>query len=252
MKYRFRFQKSDLIVALLCCGFLVACLGAIGAGGKRRVKEAICATNLKRWGMVWKCFVDDHDGYFPENLDWLGALEPYYDIRRLRLCPEATEVMSEPIAGYSQRGGKFSAWLVWDLQGNPVVCSYGLNAWVTRATGGGRQFEQLWKTPYTAGGTFAPLMTDCACDSGTPLTMDQPPEYDGQIYYSAPTDINEMRSFCLNRHTAAINVVFLDFSVRKVGLKHLWVQWWYRGWPDDLAEVGLPEWPEWMADFKNP
>ena len=55
----------------------------------------------------------------------------------------------------------------------------------------------------------------------------------------------------MNRH-GGVNVVFMDGSVRKIGLKHLWVQRWYRGWEEDLAAVGLPAWPEWMADFPEP
>jgi len=33
---------------------------------------------------------------------------------------------------------------------------------------------------------------------------------------------------CINRHDAAINGVFLDFSIREIGLKELWKLRWHR------------------------
>ena len=32
----------------------------------------------------------------------------------------------------------------------------------------------------------------------------------------------EMNHFCINRHDMFVNQVFMDWSVRKVGLKELW------------------------------
>jgi len=62
---------------------------------------------------------------------------------------------------------------------------------------------------------------------------------------------SDIRRACVNRHSG-LNAVFMDGSVRKIGLKHLWVQRWYRSWEEDLAATGLPAWPEWMADFPEP
>ena len=62
---------------------------------------------------------------------------------------------------------------------------------------------------------------------------------------------------CINRHeTGFTNVLFLDFSVRKVGLKELWTLKWL---PDyDTAGpwtrrggVQPGDWPEWMRGFRD-
>ena len=39
--------------------------------------------------------------------------------------------------------------------------------------------------------------------------------------------------------------------MRKVELKELWSLKWHREWTNDVAEKGLPEWPEWMQRFKD-
>jgi len=60
----------------------------------------------------------------------------------------------------------------------------------------------------------------------------------------------------MNRHNGHINSLFMDWSVRKIGLKELWTLKWS---PDfDTANVwtraggALPDdWPEWMRGFKD-
>ena len=48
-----------------------------------------------------------------------------------------------------------------------------------------------------------------------------------------------------------VNGVFVDFSVRSIGLKELWDLKWYRGWREDRLNAGTPVWPEWMKNFKD-
>jgi prepilin-type processing-associated H-X9-DG protein len=242
-------EKRDVLVALGCVVFLLANLGAVGSGGRRRAKEAVCVSNLKRWGTVWKAFVDDNEGHFTEETAWGWhlELEQYYENRKLLLCPEAARPYGLDGQYY---GGKFNAWAD-DEDGQIYVGSYGVNQYCSLATGGGRTWEELWKTPYVGGAASVPLMLDSANVGLTPTHMDIPPDYDGQIYFASPANIDEIRSFCLNRHNAAVNVLFLDFSVRKVGLKYLWLLDWHRDWPIPET-MPLPVWPAWMANFKDP
>ncbi|MFX0200715.1 MAG: hypothetical protein ACFFCW_31735, partial [Candidatus Hodarchaeota archaeon] len=67
---------------------------------------------------------------------------------------------------------------------------------------------------------------------------------------------DEMCIFCINRNDAAINVLFMDWTSRKVGLKELWTLKWhckfdiagpYTGAGGFLTE----DWPEWMRSFKD-
>jgi len=70
------------------------------------------------------------------------------------------------------------------------------------------------------------------------------------------SEFEERLSDCINRHNGHINVLFMDWSVRKVGLKELWTLKWHSKWdtagPWTKAGGVLPEdWPEWMRRFKD-
>jgi prepilin-type processing-associated H-X9-DG protein len=80
-----------------------------------------------------------------------------------------------------------------------------------------------------------------------PFHTDAPPGSD-----NAATIMHQ----CINRHNGGINMLFMDGSVRKVGLKELWTLKWSRDFdiagPWTLAGGVRPEaWPAWMQRFKD-
>jgi hypothetical protein len=80
----------------------------------------------------------------------------------------------------------------------------------------------------------------------------QPPQFDGQwlgINY-------EMLHFCFNRHDGFINATFLDWTVRRIGLKELWTLKWHRNYDTNgpwtkAGGVAPEDWPQWMRKFKD-
>jgi prepilin-type processing-associated H-X9-DG protein len=87
---------------------------------------------------------------------------------------------------------------------------------------------------------------------GFPYHRDEPPPYDG--YFTVAQD--EITRFCLNRHTGYVNALFVDYSVRKIGLKELWKLKWHRQFdtngPWTLAGgVRKGDWPDWIKNFKD-
>jgi prepilin-type processing-associated H-X9-DG protein len=61
---------------------------------------------------------------------------------------------------------------------------------------------------------------------------------------------------CMNRHNGYVNGLFLDGSVRKVGLKELWTLKWYpkfntRGPWTKAGGAKSEDWPQWMQRFKD-
>jgi len=267
------FGKKDIVVVLGCAVFVLANLGAVGSSGRRRAKEAVCLSNLHKWGVAWKMFLEDNKGRLTiEGLSWLGPLWPYHKDEKLLICPSAAKPQFALKDGDDQLGGKFNAWAYWwywdyiDWEevpppGKHYVGGYGLNQWFSQETGGRREDAQLWG--YAPGSLLAakganqvPMLLDCRGGGSTPFPEDVPPEYEGQPYFSQPINYNEIRNFCFNRHHGAVNGVFLDFSARKIGLKELWLLRWHRTWYEDLeAAGGLPvefnDPNHWMYNFKD-
>jgi len=63
-------------------------------------------------------------------------------------------------------------------------------------------------------------------------------------------------SFCINRHGGYVNSLFLDWSVRKVGLKELWTLKWSgdfdtAGRWTKAGGVKPEDWPRWMRKFRD-
>ena len=66
----------------------------------------------------------------------------------------------------------------------------------------------------------------------------------------------QMERFCLNRHNGYVNGVFLDLSVRRIGLKKLWTFKWHRNFDINgiwtkAGSGGPDDWPEWMRNFRD-
>ena len=256
MKSKTLYTKRDLIVTLACIAFLTANLAAIGAAGRRRAKEAICLSNLRQWGAAYEFFTNDNSGRVTAS--WIFDLYPYYKDINLLLCPSAIKKGTIDVRGLGRiRGSKFEAWFMPDARlpdgsQRDILSSYGSNGFVGSTGFAETPSETDWTTVDIKGADKAPALLDAAVGGSVPLPMDEPPEYDGQIYMSNPMDVNEIRSFCINRHSGGVNCLFLDFSARKVGLKELWVLEWHRGWPCLRGTChGLPVWPPWMNKFKD-
>ena len=100
-----------------------------------------------------------------------------------------------------------------------------------------------------------PVFFDCSWYDAMPSSENEPPEWDGFMGVIG-VSYNEMTLVCINRHDGYINCTFLDWSVRKVGLKELWLLKWHRNFdtagPWTKAGGVQPEnWPDWMRKFRD-
>jgi prepilin-type processing-associated H-X9-DG protein len=245
MRSKYCLTKKDVFIAFGCVVILLANLGTVGSGGRRRAKEAVCLSNLKRWGVVLLTFANDNGGYFTDRSDavwWPETLWSYYKNRRLLLCPDATRTRE------ASASNPFMAWLDWmdidgDNQEEYVVGSYVINYWISKDPSTG-----FWRTPHVQDAQHVPILSDGQWKDMQPYPWDEPPECESCLWTPGA---QEIRRTCVNRHNGGVNAVFMDGSVRKVGLKFLWILDWHRDWPIPES-VPLPVWPAWMENFRNP
>ncbi len=223
----------------------------------------LCHVNLKQWGLVYKLYTDDHDGSFIRGEEisngrrWFELLDPRYKGKKFWFCPTATKVHAE--------GGRnpFGAWKVGEGSG-----SYGLNGWVcdplhgkTERLGRGPA-ENYWGTALNVQGpNKVPILADAMWFDGWPRQTDAPPPDEDWLGNGVDQDAmkanqNEMRRFCVNRHQGYVNVLFMDWSVRRVGLKELWTLKWHRNYDVNgpwtrAGGIQPTDWPEWMRNFRD-
>jgi len=272
VKNKLNFTKRDIIVVLGCVVFLLMNLGAVGSGGRRRAKEMVCLSNLHQWGHIWSMYCQDNDGYFCMESDevgwprgnWIIVLRPQWKTRTdILKCPMATKRLPTE----ESYGGPFRTYVIGigGLSNQREEGSYGANCWIFNPRPGQTMIQQRpvewnWKTPNVKGGNNIPVFGDTMLRGGGPFYQNGnplseriiPPEYNGQWIMAK----NEMMHFCINRHNGAVNHLFMDWSVRKVGLKELWTLKWHRefrvnGFWTKAGGVQPSDWPQWMRNFKE-
>lgn len=254
MRNRQGFTLIELLVVAAIIAVLMAILMPTLQRVKKQAKIVACQSNLRQWALIWSMYTQDNNGYFPDKvLTWRDVAEKHHKEPKITLCPTATRLYSE--------GGQipFGAWGSRDSTGKANASSYGINQWVLNAqsVAGRRTLEYLWRTPNVKGTHEVPLFGDCAITGATPWEVDNPPEYDGHAaMWGSGGNVNEMRRFCMNRHSGHLNALFLDWSVRKVGLKELWTLKWHRQYntagPWTKAGGVMPsDWPKWMRRFRD-
>ncbi len=254
------FTLIELLVVIAIMVLLMAILMPALQRVKKQAQAVACQSNLKQWGVVFSMYTDDNDGYFetpPAGHSyglWIEVTEPYYKERKLLLCPMATKT-------WNRRGDPFTGWGPWSRgpSGRAFWGSYGPNLWVTNPPAGltqiqGHPTENNWRTPHVNGANTIPMFLDQIWYGGWPEPTNEPPLYSSRQF--SWEHLDSMNRFCLNRHNGSVNGLFMDWSVRKIGLKELWTLKWHREFDTTgpWTQAGLvqpSDWPDWMKGFKD-
>ena len=279
MRRRRGFTLIELLVVIAIIALLMAILMPALSRVKKQAQSVACQAKLKQWGLMFKLYTDDHDGYFNEGWGaneatlYPVALRSYYrNDYDMLLCPTATREMLN-----SNDWGTFkAAWRELTLpEGGSFryVFSYNINSWTNymHADRGARWQEWFYKNTQNnttvVPGTrtiegkrispnMIPVLGDGTWHDAWPRDTDAPSPAMDAFGIGDQGTSGEMNHFCINRHNGFVNLVFMDWSVRTIGLKELWTLKWHRSYitagPWTRGGGVLPgDWPRWLQRFKD-
>jgi len=256
------FTLIELLVVIAIIALLMAILMPALARVKKQAKAVACQAQLKQWGLIWSMYTQDNNGYFhrgwcslptyAERMDglWMSALWPYYKQEKdIIFCPMAKNPRLTVSLKYGTWGPAPKGNVL--INEADVYGSYGLNCWVASPSEEGtlEPLHMFWKTSAVRSAGRIPVFGDACWERVFPRHQDIPPEYENQFDEGTTGFQRTLRIFCINRHNGAINLLFMDWSVRRVGLKALWDLPWHHGW--NANGDPPPAWPAWMNKFSN-
>jgi prepilin-type N-terminal cleavage/methylation domain-containing protein len=272
------FTLIELLVVIAIISLLMAILIPALERARKQARAMVCQSRLRQWSMTLAMYADDNQGHLPSSTTEITSLwllrgtffdrqDPnstdetaryHFGTRGIALCPMTAKPSGKgsfPITydGTLIAAGTYGSTLgTWEMTTPPPAFrgSYGYNDWLFKG------FAKLVPPTAPALDVFSmrgrreiPLMLDSASPSMQPKSADKPPASE-----DVPTSI--MGLICMNRHSGCVNGLFLDWSVRRVGLKELWTL----KWASDFDRAGLwtkaggakPDaWPAWMRKFKD-
>ena len=279
------FTLIELLVVIAVIALLMAVLMPALQRARNQARKVMCQSNLRQFGTVLSMYVEDNEGrltWGTGNALWMlrGSIDGERvdpnvpDVtQRVRMgrgatCPMAVKPGNNSgfVMGASGNGdetyrvegtygSQFEAWTI-TSPGPTFHASYGFNFWLfeydrrsgfypTRPTRGLRAGLQTFNIADKA---RVPVLLDSADIGDKPRDSGPPPREESNGVSGL--------DYCINRHNGRVNGLFLDWSVREVGLKELWTLKWCPNFDTagrwTTAGGMQPEdWPRWMRGFKD-
>jgi prepilin-type N-terminal cleavage/methylation domain-containing protein len=235
------FTLIELLVVIAIIALLMSILMPALARVRKQAMTVVCRSRMKQWGAVFSMYTGENDGFFltrEVGTDagyakmWPYVYKKLYNDPKMRFCPTAENP--------SRDTGPFGTWnygvgSYYPLPNFPMVGereyeirtssvkdgfytgSLGVNRYAENMKGGTMGTDPAyWRRADAKGGDRVPVLMDAQYMYYWASSTANPPAYNGE--YATP----EMHWICIDRHMGYSNVVYLDFSARRTGLKELW------------------------------
>jgi len=258
------FTLIELLVVISIVALLMAILLPTLQRVRKQAKGVVCQSRLRELGLQSAIYIEEHISKGRASSDSNWWLSHWYGKMRsdprLVLCPSAPTPLPGPPVSWGDAFHAY-AWGGVDPATPPEqrsvfgYASYGKNVWLGYSETSPWN-DRMWRTPDVQGPSRVPVFFDCTQWIAGLHHLDPPPTKPYAVSSRSSKYGDSATSLCIQRHGEGIKMLFLDWSVRGVGLKELWTLKWHKEYdtsgPWTKAGGVQPEqWPAWMRRFKD-